>query len=134
VPGLSLGTGPGASGDTEEWIAGRIGRRGDVQRFEAGSGFAPMGKYEAFALGNAAQDALGVLAELKHGDGLHGLNFNLKLKWFKPRIQPGVVGKDGCPALASYPSASSSGPICAKQFRLLKHRLRGLFLFVGRIA
>ena len=41
------------------------------QRFEAGGGLAAMGEHEALALGDPAQHALGILAELEHGHGLH---------------------------------------------------------------
>ena len=53
---------------------------GGVQGFQAGGWLAPVGKHEAFALGGAAQYALGVLAEFEHGHGLHELKFKLELK------------------------------------------------------
>jgi hypothetical protein len=80
VLGFSLGATLGGAGDAQEGIAGRIGRRGGVQRFQAGGWLAPVGKHEAFALGDAAQYALRVLAEFEHGDGLRELKFKWELK------------------------------------------------------
>ena len=60
VFGFALEAWLGAAADAQEGIAGRIRWRCGGQGFQAGGGFAPVGKHEPLAPGDTAQHALGI--------------------------------------------------------------------------
>ena len=55
VLGFALEAGFGAARDAQERIAGRVARRGAIQRFQPGGRLAPVRKHEALAFGDAAK-------------------------------------------------------------------------------
>jgi len=71
VFGSALGARFGPASDPQEGIVVGISRWCWAQGFEAGDGLAAVGEYESLAAGDAAQHALGILAEREHGHGLH---------------------------------------------------------------
>jgi hypothetical protein len=76
-----LRTWRGAAGDAQEGIPGGIIGHGSSQWLKAGSGLSPVRENETLAPGDAAQHALGILAKLQHGDGLHASYIKLKLNF-----------------------------------------------------
>jgi hypothetical protein len=81
VLGFAFGTGFGAPSDAEEQIAGQVGGRRGIQRFEAGGRFAAMREDETLAPGNTAQNSLRIPPKLQHGYGFHNVNFKFKWKY-----------------------------------------------------
>ena len=70
VPGFAFGAASRAPCDGQEGIVVWIANRRIRERFESGSGLAPVREYQLFAFGNTAQDALGIFPEFEYGHGL----------------------------------------------------------------